>query len=170
MEASVQGLTGQQPLSSLRAGDRVMANGEFTEVVGFLHDLPKDGAVVVIEHASGELRATSNHVLLVDGQDKEAGAVQIGSMIPLSDGSFSRVVAVHRDTTMGLRAPLTKSGLIDIDEVVASNYANAHGIEVGHSAMHAAFSLVRLTSGFFGAEVAKAGFKTAFSLAAVQSM
>eukprot|EP00929_Paragymnodinium_shiwhaense_P061570 TRINITY_DN3075_c0_g1_i3.p1 TRINITY_DN3075_c0_g1~~TRINITY_DN3075_c0_g1_i3.p1 ORF type:complete len:378 (-),score=75.55 TRINITY_DN3075_c0_g1_i3:438-1571(-) len=172
MESSVQveGLSGQQPLSSLRAGDRVLANGEFTEVVGFLHDLPKEGAVVVIEHASGELRATSNHVLLVDGQDKQAGAVQIGNMIPLSDGSLSRVVAVRRDAAQGLRAPLTKSGLIDVDEVVASNYAVSHGIEVPHSAMHAAFSMVRFASGFFGAEVAKAEFKTAFSLAAVQSV
>eukprot|EP00929_Paragymnodinium_shiwhaense_P061569 TRINITY_DN3075_c0_g1_i2.p1 TRINITY_DN3075_c0_g1~~TRINITY_DN3075_c0_g1_i2.p1 ORF type:complete len:379 (-),score=83.53 TRINITY_DN3075_c0_g1_i2:396-1532(-) len=170
MEATVQGLAGQQPLSSLRAGDRVLANGEFTEVVGFLHDLPKEGAVVVIEHASGELRATSNHVLLVDGQDKQAGAVQIGNMIPLSDGSLSRVVAVRRDAAQGLRAPLTKSGLIDVDEVVASNYAVSHGIEVPHSAMHAAFSMVRFASGFFGAEVAKAEFKTAFSLAAVQTV
>eukprot|EP00929_Paragymnodinium_shiwhaense_P082283 TRINITY_DN4330_c0_g2_i2.p1 TRINITY_DN4330_c0_g2~~TRINITY_DN4330_c0_g2_i2.p1 ORF type:complete len:253 (-),score=44.81 TRINITY_DN4330_c0_g2_i2:250-915(-) len=151
MEATVQvaGVEGAQPLSQLRVGDRVLANGMYTDVVGFLHNLQESSDMVVVEHAAGELRVTSNHVLFVDGQDKEASAVKIGDALSLADGSVSQVVAVRHDLAGGLVSPLTASGMIDVDEATSSNYANVHGIEVPHAAMHAAFALARAASGFF---------------------
>eukprot|EP00929_Paragymnodinium_shiwhaense_P020832 TRINITY_DN1375_c0_g1_i1.p1 TRINITY_DN1375_c0_g1~~TRINITY_DN1375_c0_g1_i1.p1 ORF type:complete len:418 (+),score=56.63 TRINITY_DN1375_c0_g1_i1:83-1255(+) len=147
-ESSVQvaGLASPQALSDLRAGDHVLANGAFTAVLGFLHDFAQNGEVVVVEHARGELRASGNHIVFVDGQDKEVRSVKIGDTLRLFDGSLSPVVALRHDATSGLRAPLTASGLIDVDGIVASNYANGQGVEVPHAAMHAAFSLVRLVS------------------------
>eukprot|EP00929_Paragymnodinium_shiwhaense_P084998 TRINITY_DN4547_c0_g1_i7.p1 TRINITY_DN4547_c0_g1~~TRINITY_DN4547_c0_g1_i7.p1 ORF type:complete len:243 (-),score=58.69 TRINITY_DN4547_c0_g1_i7:190-837(-) len=153
MESTVQiqGFAGPQPLSQLQQGDRVLANGEFTDVVGFLHNVHQEGQMLVVEHAAGELRVTSNHVLFVNGGDMEAGAVKLGDALSLADGSASPVLAVRRDTAAGLVSPLTASGLIDVDAAKASNYANAAGLPVPHAAMHAAFSLARMTSGLFAA-------------------
>eukprot|EP00929_Paragymnodinium_shiwhaense_P050070 TRINITY_DN2523_c0_g1_i2.p1 TRINITY_DN2523_c0_g1~~TRINITY_DN2523_c0_g1_i2.p1 ORF type:complete len:219 (-),score=51.78 TRINITY_DN2523_c0_g1_i2:295-951(-) len=151
MEATVQvdGVEGPQPLSQLRVGDSVLANGVFTDVIGFLHNMQQKSDVMVVEHSGGELRVTSNHVLFVDGQDKEASAVKIGDALALADGSSSPVLAVRRDVADGLVSPLTSSGMIDVDEATSSNYANVQGIEVPHAALHAAFSITRMASGFF---------------------
>eukprot|EP00929_Paragymnodinium_shiwhaense_P017609 TRINITY_DN12709_c0_g1_i1.p1 TRINITY_DN12709_c0_g1~~TRINITY_DN12709_c0_g1_i1.p1 ORF type:complete len:424 (-),score=55.12 TRINITY_DN12709_c0_g1_i1:402-1673(-) len=151
----VQGVEDPQPLAELRLGDRVLAGGKFCDVIGFLHTLREKSDMVVIEHAAGELRVSSNHVVLVNGEDKEAGSVMIGDLLSLADGRFSHVVAVRTDKAMGMISPLTASGLIDVDEAVASTYANPAGMQVPHSAMHAAFFATRLVSGLIATSEAK---------------
>eukprot|EP00929_Paragymnodinium_shiwhaense_P042909 TRINITY_DN22134_c0_g1_i1.p1 TRINITY_DN22134_c0_g1~~TRINITY_DN22134_c0_g1_i1.p1 ORF type:complete len:243 (+),score=40.58 TRINITY_DN22134_c0_g1_i1:76-729(+) len=172
MEATVQveGLETRLPLAALQHGDRILANGMFTDVIGFLHNLGEASDVLVVEHAAGELRITGNHLLLVGGEDKQASAIKTGDLVALSYGTSSPVIAVRRDTAMGLVSPLTTSGVIDVDEVAASNYANAAGIEVTHAAMHAAFSMTRLASAFLSAEGTYEGFKTMPKLAGVLRM
>eukprot|EP00929_Paragymnodinium_shiwhaense_P033328 TRINITY_DN18316_c0_g1_i2.p1 TRINITY_DN18316_c0_g1~~TRINITY_DN18316_c0_g1_i2.p1 ORF type:complete len:422 (-),score=73.83 TRINITY_DN18316_c0_g1_i2:117-1382(-) len=172
MEASSQvaSKAGRQPLAELRVGERVLADGVFTEVIGFLHDKLQAADVIVIEHAAGELRASGNHILLVDGQEKEARTVESGNMVSLSDGSLSPVIAVRRDAALGLRAPLTASGLIDIDGVLASNYANGHGTPVPHATMHAAFCMVRIVLRVFSMAGKYANFQGFAGLAMAQSI
>merc|ERR1712232_187716 len=115
---------------------------------GFLHALQGPAAFVAIQHESGELRATGNHLLFNgEGVAMAAELFTTGDELQLATGLRSRVLCNSKDTTEhGMFAPLTASGTMEVDGAMVSNYATVGKLDIPHSAMHASFSLSRMFS------------------------
>eukprot|EP00929_Paragymnodinium_shiwhaense_P051420 TRINITY_DN2587_c0_g1_i1.p1 TRINITY_DN2587_c0_g1~~TRINITY_DN2587_c0_g1_i1.p1 ORF type:complete len:1185 (-),score=183.40 TRINITY_DN2587_c0_g1_i1:34-3504(-) len=159
-EATIQApgeTSASKALALVRPGDRILAamslagdlSLQHEEVMGFLHDVPFMADMLVIEHSHGELRVSANHLLPVRGDDarreKEAADLLVGDALLLGAGEISPVLALRRDLAWhGMRAPLTASGAVVVDNVVASSYAVVRWLPVPHSAMHAAFFALRV--------------------------
>lgn len=160
---------GQVPLADIHAGDRVLVEtvrGElvFEPVLAFLHATHRQHErtqFLTVTHTNGEFRATATHIIFVVDpltgrrSDKPLGDVQVGDTIlivdnPQSTSSSSRakpseVLKIHASTGhRGYFAPLTKSGTIAVDGVIASNYAtpSLHS-SLPHNLAHAALFPVR---------------------------
>lgn len=150
----IEGLSKQIPLARLRSANRVLDGAEYTNVLGFLHELHAAGEVVCIEHEGGELRISPLHLVFSRSGEKESKNVEIGDELLVSPGRFSRVLATRRDETDGFLAPLTASGSIMVDGAIVSNYASVRNLPLSHSSMHAAFFLARAAAMLFGTRVA----------------
>eukprot|EP00929_Paragymnodinium_shiwhaense_P100344 TRINITY_DN625_c0_g1_i3.p1 TRINITY_DN625_c0_g1~~TRINITY_DN625_c0_g1_i3.p1 ORF type:complete len:432 (+),score=65.32 TRINITY_DN625_c0_g1_i3:90-1385(+) len=141
-----------------RSGDFLLAD----KVLGFLHDLNSPSDILTIEHEMGELRVSSNHKLHVEtaagrlALDKQAQDVVTGEALLLgASSSSSLVLTIRHDATMrGVRSPVTLSGYVTVDNVLASSYAAVAGQDVPHSSLHAAFFPLRALSEL----IAPAGF------------
>eukprot|EP00929_Paragymnodinium_shiwhaense_P057591 TRINITY_DN2882_c0_g1_i8.p1 TRINITY_DN2882_c0_g1~~TRINITY_DN2882_c0_g1_i8.p1 ORF type:complete len:699 (-),score=91.61 TRINITY_DN2882_c0_g1_i8:158-2254(-) len=147
--------TGMRHLGDIVVGERILsqkATGHvaFETVLGFIHhvDFSTAGTLLRVEHELGSFRATSNHIVFVDA----AGETSLEKVVVGQDLVFvrhgvistSRIFSVSEEpATVGLMSPLTESGSVIVDGVVASTYASAYGDSVSHAAMHAAFFTVR---------------------------
>jgi len=125
-----------------------VALAQYDSEFGFLHSLPGSASFVTIEHESGELRATGNHLIFNGaGEAMAAELFNGGDELLLSNGERARVLALRKDSTEhGVFAPLTASGAVAVDGVQASNYATVGKLNIPHSAMHASFVLSRIFS------------------------
>lgn len=156
---------GEVPLARLRTGDMVLVEhqGQLTyePVLSFLHAIQTGSgesmSFVTVIHTHGEFRASAAHILFVkDGLSERSilvGHLQVGDEVLSAvgqDGVWvvkpSRVVAIQRSSTRsGMYAPLTSSGTIVVDRVVASNYASSSDQKhLSHWAAHAFFFPVRV--------------------------
>lgn len=141
-------------MSSLRVGDEVLVSSHagstsFEPVLGFLHtirDMQAD--IMCVTHENGEFRATSTHLVFTgERAQKEVGKLQVGDSLLSVSGQtmmFNRVLATRRCSAVGLVSPLTASGTVVVDNVVASIYAAptiSHRLT--HSVAHAGFFAVR---------------------------
>lgn len=143
------------PLAMLRQGQRLYDGFAFTDVLGFLHDVPHSSRIVSIEHEGGELRVSASHLVLLDGEDKLASQVVVGDRLLRPQGAVAEVLALRQDTAaVGVLAPLTSSGLISVDGTSVSNYATVDTIPLTHASAHAAFFPARAAK-FFGLIVGK---------------
>eukprot|EP00929_Paragymnodinium_shiwhaense_P121050 TRINITY_DN93169_c0_g1_i1.p1 TRINITY_DN93169_c0_g1~~TRINITY_DN93169_c0_g1_i1.p1 ORF type:complete len:440 (+),score=50.94 TRINITY_DN93169_c0_g1_i1:163-1320(+) len=152
---------GSMPLAAVATTDKVLvqhASGSFAyePVLGFVHELSAaTTSFVTIAHEHGELRASEQHLIVAGGpsgfRTVAAGAVQVGDLLvksaPFQSVSHaSRVLSVWRSRDgSGMYAPLTSSGKVVVDGVVASSYA----LPMGHRSMsqgsvHVAWFLVRV--------------------------
>lgn len=152
-DAEVQILGKESPIAigSLNIGDFVVAESEpgravvYDQVVGFIHrDPDAKGEYLNVQHESGHLLISPKHLLFVDGHvsriQKFAEGLVPGDQLATALGTTSRVLSVRRERDgRGWYAPLTTSGTIVVDGVLASNYANVRA----HHAAHAAFFPVR---------------------------
>merc|ERR1712072_1568382 len=89
-----------------------------------------------------------NHIVFVRGGDKIAADLATGDTLFIAGESgavASKVLAVTQDSRhVGMFAPLTPSGTIVVDNVIASNYGSfASHFSPSHSAFHAALFPVR---------------------------
>jgi len=88
--------TGEQPIESLREGDLVLTKSN--DGSGTLTAIPvkKTGAYLVsgYRRINNRLTLTANHMLLVNGQWKKAGQVQVGDQLLGADGLAEPVVSV----------------------------------------------------------------------------
>merc|ERR1719436_738055 len=137
----------------LRVDDLVLAQGGLYErVLGFLHvdGLNTATKFLSVMHADGQFRLSANHVVFVEGGDKVAADLETGDKLFVlgTSGVVSKEVVVKITEEVGLDgmfAPLTSSGTIVVDNVVASNYASySEHVALPHSAIHAAFFPVRV--------------------------
>lgn len=151
---------GDVTLAALRRGDDVLVETypggplQYEPVLDFLHRRPeKGGAYVELVHVRGRLRASPNHLVFVASQagrmDKPAGEVSVGDRLFVVDGttaSQSRVVEVrHLNDAVGMYAPLTYSGTIVVDGVVASTYATPKGgVRLTHHLAHSVLLPLRM--------------------------
>jgi len=149
---------GSLAAASLRAGDRVLVQrpaGElaFEPVLGFLHGVKGLNEFVVLRHSGGDFRATKNHVVFIENaagqQSKLVADVQVGDKLIVASTERvapSEVLSIHTEaSSTGLYAPLTMSGTVVVDGVLASNYAvAAPGMDLPHEAIHAAFFPLRV--------------------------
>merc|ERR1711879_713312 len=92
---------------------------------------------LTVRHASGAFRASASHVVFVNDGDKAVADLQMGDEVFVAvDGveKASRVLSVTQDATdQGMFAPLTQSGTLIVDDVVASNYAKPRtGVHLPH--------------------------------------
>eukprot|EP00929_Paragymnodinium_shiwhaense_P038616 TRINITY_DN2038_c0_g1_i2.p1 TRINITY_DN2038_c0_g1~~TRINITY_DN2038_c0_g1_i2.p1 ORF type:complete len:186 (-),score=18.61 TRINITY_DN2038_c0_g1_i2:88-645(-) len=144
------------PLATLQIGDRVLSEtlaGSQSEdlLLGFNHRLEAsaraESSILVAEHVAGTLRATGKHMVfqLVEGSKRsvEMEALKVGDDIVVGD-SPSKLLHIRRDSTrLGLSAPLTDSGTLVVDGVVASCYASLATGPLPHCSAHAGFYLAR---------------------------
>eukprot|EP00929_Paragymnodinium_shiwhaense_P025980 TRINITY_DN15561_c0_g2_i1.p2 TRINITY_DN15561_c0_g2~~TRINITY_DN15561_c0_g2_i1.p2 ORF type:complete len:174 (+),score=34.82 TRINITY_DN15561_c0_g2_i1:828-1349(+) len=142
---------GGKLLGTRSIGDKVLvqsADGvqRYEKVMDFLH---KTGTFaqffVTIEHTFGVMRASANHLILkADGGEFVADDARVGDALHTSQG-IATVLAVYKSyEKMGMFAPLTSSGTVVVDGVVASNYASVLNLDISHSAMHACFFMTRI--------------------------
>jgi len=159
---------GRMPIADLQVGDHVLAHkpsGEllYERVVAFLHVIPADStkqhSFITVRHACGDFRASSNHIVFVskDGslKDKLVSDLEVGDVL-LSRGTGAGSKAHNKleecpvfsfqltHGQHGMYAPLTESGTILVDDVVASTYATTQDFQLSHSFMHAIFFPVRV--------------------------
>lgn len=155
---------GNVSMAALRAGDDVLAETfpggplRYEPVLAFLHRRTEKGGIYVeVVHDGGRLRVSPNHLVFVTAQigrvDKPAGEIKVGDRLILVDGSESvakesKVLEVyHRNQAAGMYAPLTYSGTIVVDGVIASNYATPEmGVWLSHSLAHVILLPLRLCS------------------------
>lgn len=174
--ADVQG-RGPVPIAELHVGDHVLVENSgqllYEPILTFLHSLrpPHDvrSHFMTVVHSYGEFQATENHIIFVtadihksnvgSGQrvSRLVGKLAPGDRLMAADPHnpqlvrHSRVSAVrHSSGGLGMYAPLTASGTIVVNGVVASNYASPNAqTDLTHSAAHAFLLPVRLYH-FFG--------------------
>jgi len=153
---------GDVTLATLRRGEDVLAEAfpggplQFEPVLDFIHRRPeKGGGYVELVHEGGRLRVSPNHLVFVATQtgrmDKTAGDVSIGDRLFVVDvgaSNHSRVLEVrHQSQAAGMYAPLTYSGTIVVDGVVASNYASPGiGVQLSHGLAHFMLMPLRIYS------------------------
>lgn len=156
---TVQG-TGAKRISDVNIGDLVLVQRPGTDellhepVLAFLHKLRHTEeesstlSYVAITHAHGELHASAEHlVFLAGGVDAQMREVRPGDRLRVvvdgklleSDVLSVSSVAAGRDAY----APLTASGTVVVDGVVASNYASVQGSRLAHAVAHAMLFPVR---------------------------
>lgn len=145
---------GRVPMARIRTGDNVLVQGAdgrlaYENILGFMHTFAgtgKPSAFLKVKHSLGEFRASANHIVLVtDGatkMDKPVSEVRVGDQLLAVDEKDlavpSTVLAVDDAlTTLGMFAPLTASGTLVVDGVVASNYAEYTSFrKISHSFAH----------------------------------
>lgn len=158
---------GRTYISDLKVGDHVLAYGpaggmSYEPVLAFLHamagDSTKHHSFIEVIHACGDFSASSNHIVFIirhgSLEDKLVGDLEIGDQL-LSrkkddkdklDNSLESCPVLRIQPKYGhngMYAPLTPTGTILVDDVVASTYASAQGSKFSHSFMHAVFFPVR---------------------------
>lgn len=146
----------------VRVGDFVRGAVGYEPILGFLHVMPeKEAMYLVITHMSGKFRASPNHLVFIAVEDDagyhavQVSEVQVGDMLLANHGEVPKnprlagafkptlVLAVTRATSaQGMYAPLTSSGTIVVDGVLASIYADPNwlgGNLFSHKVMHGFF-------------------------------
>eukprot|EP00928_Gymnodinium_smaydae_P030445 TRINITY_DN22647_c0_g1_i1.p1 TRINITY_DN22647_c0_g1~~TRINITY_DN22647_c0_g1_i1.p1 ORF type:complete len:753 (-),score=127.59 TRINITY_DN22647_c0_g1_i1:294-2507(-) len=140
---------GPTALDQLRIGDEVRTSeedGSFEPILGFLHADRGSSlqGFVTLFHELGQLRVSARHLVFAVGSDDAdtqptshfAAELRPGDRLLTVSGS-SRILSVDRgQSSRGMFAPLTASGTIVVDGVVASNYATA-GERLSHGLLHA---------------------------------
>eukprot|EP00747_Dinoflagellata_sp_TGD_P166389 gnl/TRDRNA2_/TRDRNA2_189101_c0_seq1.p1 gnl/TRDRNA2_/TRDRNA2_189101_c0~~gnl/TRDRNA2_/TRDRNA2_189101_c0_seq1.p1 ORF type:complete len:443 (+),score=80.62 gnl/TRDRNA2_/TRDRNA2_189101_c0_seq1:121-1449(+) len=158
--AKVTTRQGPIDLASVEIGDELLVEEtpgrlNFAPVLTFIHRLPAsmERSYVEVAHEFGTFRASEMHLVFtctdsdVDRVDKYTGDLQPGERLCAVDGAVtmpSRILDVRRlRSTSGMMAPLTSTGTIVVDGVVASNYAApARKVPVSHWLGH--FTLLPL--------------------------
>jgi len=141
-EAMVEVLgRGATPMANLRLGDQVLtskkvqegAQLEYEPVLAWIHIAKGTEAIfTTIRHERGILRASPGHLVFLATAsgfhvDVPAGNVRKGDVLLASTESglvASKILSVDHDSvSLGMYAPLTHSGTIVVDGVLASIYA-----------------------------------------------
>lgn len=148
-------------LDDLKGGEHVLVEDSagsqhYEPVLAFLHQVPGHHEFLTVEHARGTFRVSANHLVFAqDGMgrrlDKIAIQLNAGDLIYLPSSAAEteqvvRVLSIHSsEGDSGMYAPLTASGTIVVDGIVASNYAtHSQATWIPHGAIHAAFLPVRI--------------------------
>lgn len=155
---------GQRSLSSLAAGDMVLAlsgTGQvvYSQVLSFLHrDRESCSTFLSLETEGGHrLALTPHHLVFLaprcrpdssEYRAQFASRAQTGDcvLIHAAGGQLrpSRIVSVSFLESVGVYAPLTEAGTLFVDGVLASSYA----LVEDHRLAHWAFGPLRLLSSF----------------------
>jgi hypothetical protein len=164
----VQG-RGRVTMADLRTNDDVLVQRDgvlaFEPVLAFLHAFKGDVEHVTVLHEKGTFHASPGHLVLTgDGGYTAVGTLRPGDAVYVADAdglkaAVSRVLSAQLTTRSDAYAPLTASGTIVVDGVVASTYASPAKLNLKHSVAHAFLFPVRAYSaivGLFGAEPAQA--------------
>eukprot|EP00928_Gymnodinium_smaydae_P060190 TRINITY_DN4377_c0_g1_i1.p1 TRINITY_DN4377_c0_g1~~TRINITY_DN4377_c0_g1_i1.p1 ORF type:complete len:341 (+),score=50.88 TRINITY_DN4377_c0_g1_i1:70-1092(+) len=147
-------------VADLNEGDEVLVSSNTYEpVMGFLHTLRGSFSNLEITHERGVFRASSNHLVFTTESDKRIADVEVGDML-IVDGGPSRVLSTaEKISTAGMYAPLTSSGRVVVDGVLASAYAGmATGPKTPHTVMHTLFFPARAYHALGLSKIFSAGY------------
>eukprot|EP00927_Polykrikos_kofoidii_P019602 TRINITY_DN19189_c0_g1_i1.p1 TRINITY_DN19189_c0_g1~~TRINITY_DN19189_c0_g1_i1.p1 ORF type:complete len:420 (-),score=36.61 TRINITY_DN19189_c0_g1_i1:66-1325(-) len=155
--------SGVLPIRKLRKAERVLVQQQsgalvYEPVLGFLHswrgEADDNASYLTIRHHEGVFRVSANHLVFTEDGDKLANELKYGDRLLLASGVTATSLGLVRSVAVlgvdrGARsrdmyAPLTPSGTIVIDGILASNYAT-HALErpLHHATIHAFFFPVR---------------------------
>merc|ERR1711879_1113081 len=129
-------------------GTFVRTSNGFEPVLDFLHQVPGEVGdrrrMVKVAHETGTFQATSGHLVFTAESDKPMSKVVVGDSLLVGD-KWQKVTGVSViESSSGLYAPLTPSGTIVVEGVLASNYATpSPSLWLPHAAAHAAFFSLR---------------------------
>lgn len=153
-------------LNELKIGDLVQNEfGSYEKVYSFSHkDSSQKGNYLQIlaDGMVKPIEISPKHMLYVQNNDQKtkgivsAANVKVGDKVILKDETPSEVKSIHKVVREGAYAPLTPSGKIVVDDVVASNYVEHDALkqyvsaEAQHSMQHGAFAGYRLYCLEFG--------------------
>ena len=157
-DATVFSKDGTKLMKDLKIGDKVLCNNtDFSEVIAFLHYQPTEIAVyLTLDTEQGSsITISANHLVFtaispesssMKVQPLLAGEIKEGDSLIVCDEqnqpATSQVTKIHTVQKQGVYAPLTRSGVIVVDGVMASCYASFHS----HDLAHVAFAPLRLYS------------------------
>ena len=159
---------GFKRMDALQIGDVVRTGADFAPVYSFAHYETQRVAEFLqiwTKAARRPLEITSDHLLYVvsDGQDKAqmrpASAVQVGDALVTSAGvtTTMKITAISKVQREGIYAPVTKTGTIVVNGVVASNYIalpaalqSVTSFDIQHWLQHMAYSPYRFYCGATG--------------------
>jgi len=119
------GVVSTTTMDQLQVGDLVATASGFEAVTGFLH---KSATTPTLFHSvsfgdDSSFSATPEHrVFLADGSSTTVGAIKTGDVL-LQNGLPTEVQGVTQEIKTGFFAPLTTSGTIIVDDVLASTFA-----------------------------------------------
>lgn len=114
-------------IKDVTVGDSVsVGHGMKSEVFTFSHYEPEAWTqfVVIWTRCNSKVLLTSGHFLYVNGQLRQAGVVQVGDFLRVSNGSWCDVIKVGQERRMGLFNPHTVHGDLVIDGVFTSSYTS----------------------------------------------
>jgi hypothetical protein len=153
-------------MKDILIGDLVQTVGaKFEPVYTFAHSSPESSTVFlqISTDWGNKLEVTGNHLVFVQDRGMvPASTVQVGEVLRTSTDEGQQVFSIDVVTTKGIFAPLTPSGTILVDNVLASTYVSLKeddvvlklgGISLGltyHSLEHAALFPLRLRCYYLG--------------------
>lgn len=122
------GVSRSAPVSDVRAGDEVVADtdGGYSRVLALTHDDESYvGAFVQLHAHNRTLTLSDGHYVPTLRGSIPASKVRVGDVLLGSDGAVLQVDDVDTVIAHGLYAPVTASGTIAIDGMIASTYTSA---------------------------------------------
>lgn len=145
-------------MADLRTGDsvlvRVGTRAVYEPVLSFLHVIRGTRVDhMAVHHSLGVLRASRGHLILTTDGDKTVADLRPGDGLVVAkneDFVVSPVLAVVSAPGLDAYAPLTASGRIIVDSVVASVYASPSTYRISHNVMHSFLFPVRTFHHVFG--------------------
>ncbi|CAM4833735.1 unnamed protein product [Rotaria magnacalcarata] len=138
-----------KPLADIQIGDQVLVNRNNTvePITSFIH-AKREGLFTfialqiqsVVSNLSSTILVSANHLIFDydSGEARFAGKLRVGDRVQFIDNSEivpGEIVHIQLTKQEGYYAPLTPSGTIIIDGVVASNYATVSNHALAHQIM-----------------------------------
>ncbi|CAF4382997.1 unnamed protein product, partial [Rotaria socialis] len=148
-------------LSAATIGDRVLVNKDnaYEPIIGFIHAKREDlfeFLAIEVQSAGSNLTSTllvsCNHLIFDfdSGDARFAGKFRVGDRVQMLHNDQilpGEVIKVKLTKQQGFYAPLTKSGTIVVNGVLASNYATVSN----HALAHRVMGIYRWWISLFGA-------------------
>ena len=137
------------PLDQVKVGDKVATVGSYVEVVAWMHhDLEIMGGALEIVSTAGTLQVTDDHLIfahlaLPGTVALPARLLMIGSRIVSANG-LANVTAVNKIQMQGHMLPLTTSGDLLVDGMLASCYGEVGTLS--HRFINALMAPIRSTA------------------------
>jgi hypothetical protein len=139
---NVLGQGNATPMHQLKIGDMVLTSkGHYSKVYSFGHkdSFGKTEYLQILSttmEKNHPLEITADHLLYANGQLVMAGDVKVGDFLVTPSGTDSVVVSIHKIESQGMYTPLTATGDIVVNGVLASNYADVGNKKFNVALMH----------------------------------
>jgi len=154
---------GATRMDALKIGDSVMTgDGSYSKVYSFGHFAPNEKAEYLQIHADSmetPLEISVEHMLYANGKLAPAAQVKVGDMLVSGHGPPVEVKSIRKITSRGAYAPLTTTGDIVVNGVIASSYVCLSSTfedrvpcELQGWIQHAALTPYRIYCGLVGCE------------------
>lgn len=157
-------------MDELSVGDSVLTAGKrYNSILMFTHKTSNLSYRFYEERTqSGHaVSCTSGHYLMINGGMKAASEVKKGDTMVLDDGTETAVDAIKTNVfRKGLNNPITVSGEIFVDGLLASTYTTA----VEPASSHAILAPVRKIFQWFGFDASFGGLEGGFPIKGIDTL